>query len=298
MRWPLAAGLWLTPALALAQSPFGPKPGLAPPPPPAGVTAWLLQQQAQFHVALTKAIGAVEASPAALMTLLGIAFAYGVIHAVGPGHGKAVIAAYLVSSERAAKRGIALAFGAALVQALVALALVGVIAMIFGGTSAQMDRMADRVGQAGYALIAAMGLYVVWRKGRALLGATPAECAPGCGHEHGPAPENAPLGQLVLIAIGAGIRPCTGAIILLVFALSKGLYFAGVASVAVMALGTAVGTSMFAVLALRAKALSLNLISSRGQGFSRLVLVMELLAGIALVALGALLWSGAIAGYG
>lgn len=291
----LASGLWLAPTLALAQSPFGPKPGMAPPP-PTGITAWLLQQQAQLHMALTKAIGAVEGNPAALLTLLGLAFGYGVIHAIGPGHGKAVIAAYLVSSERAARRGIALAFGAALVQAIIALALVGTVYALVGGTGAQMTRLADGVARLGYGLIAGMGCYIMWRKGRALLGQAPAACAPGCGHEHGPAPEDTPRSQLVLIAIGAGIRPCTGAIILLVFALSRGLYLAGIASVAAMALGTAIGTSAFALLALKAKALSLHLISGRGVMLSRVVLLLEMLAGLVLAVVGVLLFEGFLAG--
>lgn len=284
----------LVPFQALAQSPFGPRPGTAAPPPATGVVAWLLQQQAEFHLALTKAIGTVGQSPSALLTLLGLAFAYGVIHAIGPGHGKAVIAAYLVSSERAAKRGIALAFGAALVQALIALGIVSVVALILGGTGQQMDNLAHYIGQAGFALIIAMGLHIVWRKGRALLSQQPADCGPDCGHDHGPAPESASPGQLALIAIGAGIRPCSGAIILLVFALSKGLYLAGAASVGVMALGTAIGTSAFALLALKAKALSLNLISGRGQLVSKLVLAAEMLAGLVLAGLGLLLLTGAM----
>ncbi len=66
---------------------------------------------------------------------------------------------------------------------------------------------------------------------------------------------------------GAGIRPCTGAIILLVFALSKGLFLAGALSVAVMALGTALGTSLFALLAVKAKLMALNMISRTGRGW-------------------------------
>lgn len=294
-RLPLALLVALAPALGWAQSPFGPRPGMAAPTPSGGITRWLLQQQAEFHTALTKAIGAVATEPSALLTLLGLAFAYGVIHAIGPGHGKAVIAAYLVSSERAAKRGIALAFAAAGVQALVALALVGVVAALMGGTAAQMESTGYWVGQAGYALIAALGLYVVWRKARAIFGLAPADCGPDCGHEHGPAPEGASWAQMALIALGAGIRPCTGAIILLVFALAKGLYLAGIAAVAVMALGTALGTSLFAVLAIKAKSLSLSLIAGRGQALSKLVLALEALAGLALAALGTALFLGAMA---
>lgn len=295
LRPALAASFVLFPLIALAQSPFGPRPGTAAPPPASGIAAWLLQKQAEFHLALTKAISAVAQDSSALLTLLGLAFAYGVVHAVGPGHGKAVIAAYLVSSERAARRGIGLAFAAAGVQALIALAIVLIVAVVMGGTGRQMDEAAHWVGQAGYAIIIALGLYIIWRKGRALIGTAPADCGPDCGHDHGPAPETATTGQLALTAIGAGIRPCSGAIILLVFALSKGLYLAGAASVAAMALGTALGTSLFALLALKAKALSLRFISGRGQLVSRLVLGVEMLAGLALAALGVLLFTGAMA---
>lgn len=294
-RMGLSAALWAVPVLAQAQSAFGPRPGTAAPPPASGMVAWLLQKQAEFHLGLTKAISAVAQEPSALLTLLGLAFAYGVVHAIGPGHGKAVIAAYLVSSERAAKRGIALAFAAALVQAIIALGIVGVVALVLGGSGQQMDDLAHYIGLAGFALIIGMGLLIVWRKGRALMGQQPADCGPDCGHDHGSAPENTTPGQLAIIAIGAGIRPCSGAIILLVFALSKGLYLAGAASVAVMALGTAIGTSAFALLALKAKALSLHLIAGRGEIVTKLVLAAELLAGMALVALGLLLFTGAMA---
>lgn len=284
----------LAPVAALAQSPFGPRPGTPAPPAATGLIAWLLQKQAEFHLALTKTIGAVAQDPSALLTLLGLAFAYGVVHAIGPGHGKAVIAAYLVSSERAARRGIALAFAAALVQALIALLVVVIVARVMGGTARQMDDVAHSVGQAGFLLIGAMGAYILWRKARAVLRAEPAACGPDCGHDHGLAPEQTTWPQLAGIAIGAGIRPCSGAIILLVFALSKGLYVAGAASVAAMALGTAIGTSAFALLALKAKAVSLSLISGAGPGLGRLILVLEALAGLALMLLGLGLFTGTL----
>jgi ABC-type nickel/cobalt efflux system permease component RcnA len=97
------------------------------------------------------------------------------------------------------------------------------------------------------------------------------------------------------MAIGAGIRPCTGAIILLVFALSKGLFLAGALSVVVMAFGTALGTSLFALLAVKAKLLALNLISRSGMRWTRLALVLEMLAGLALATLGVLLVWGLVA---
>lgn len=283
---------------ALAQSaPFGlPAPRGGPPPAAEGLAAWFLQKQAEFHRALTLAFREAASERGGLLTLIGLAFAYGVVHAVGPGHGKAVISGYIVANERALKRGIALAFGAAAVQALIALAVVLVIAKLAGGTARDIDRSVTLIETLGFSLILAMGLWIVWRKGRALLGLTPAEAA--CTHEHGPSPTVFAKGQrgsLVLAAIGAGIRPCTGAIILLVFALSQRLYMLGAASVIAMAVGTAIGTSLFAVLAVKAKQFALWLASGRSHTALRAQLAMETLAGVALMMIGAALLTGLMA---
>jgi nickel/cobalt transporter (NicO) family protein len=288
-------------ASALAQTnPFGPRaPGGAMAEPASGIAAWFLQQQAAFHKALTMSIGAVATDPAALWGLIGLAFAYGVLHAIGPGHGKAVIASYLVANESAMKRGIALAFGAALTQALVALGVVALVAGLMGGTAATMNRTVDLVEKAGFAIILTMGLWITFRKARALFSSSEAStCAPDCGHDHSGDPRAlvmASTRELVLTAIGAGIRPCSGAIILLVFALTKGLFLAGALSVGAMALGTALGTSLFALLAVKAKVLALNVLSGRSS-FRRIGLAIELLAGLALAAFGLALLMGAMSG--
>lgn len=288
---------FMLPAWAQQRSPFGAGPPVAAAEPASGIGAWLLQQQAAFHKAMTAAFSAVETSPTALATLLGLAFAYGVLHAIGPGHGKAVIASYLLANENALKRGIGLAFAAAGVQALVALGIVGIVAGLAGGTARTMNASISWIETGGFTLIMLMGLALAYRKARLLIsGAThdPACQDPACGHLHGADPRalaQASRRDMAVMAIGAGIRPCTGAIILLVFALSKGLFLAGALSVAIMALGTALGTSLFALLAVKAKLMALNMISRTGRGWARAGLVLEMLAGLLLAALGAaLVW--------
>lgn len=288
-------------ASAFAQTnPFGQRaPGGAVTESASGIALWFLQQQAAFHKALTSSIGAVATDPAALWGLIGLAFAYGVLHAIGPGHGKAVIASYLVANESAMKRGIGLAFGAALTQAVIAIGVVALVAGLMNGTAATMNRTVDIVEKAGFAIILAMGLWIAFRKARALFSSNEAfACEPDCGHDHGGDPRllvKASTRELVLTAIGAGIRPCSGAIILLVFALAKGLFFAGALSVGAMAVGTALGTSLFAFLAVKAKVLALTMISGSGS-FRRVGLILELLAGLALAAFGLALLLGAMSG--
>ena len=285
-----------TPLLA-QNAPFGLPPRSAAPPEAGGWAAWLLAQQAAFHKAMVTAFSRIGRDPAAAASLLGLAFAYGVVHAIGPGHGKAVIAGYLVANERALRRGIGLAFGAAGVQALVALGVVGLVAGLVGGTAQRIDATIRWVELAGFGLILAMGLWIVVRKVRALLAPDGSEsaCEPDCGHDHGPAPAKlaaASRRDLILTAIGAGIRPCAGAIILLVFALTKGLFLIGAAAVAAMAIGTAIGTSAFAALAVYAKKFALRLIEGRAGWGRKAILALEALAGVALATLGGLMLTG------
>ena len=95
---------------------------------------------------------------------MALSFAYGVFHAAGPGHGKAVISAYMVSSGETAKRGIALSFLAAFVQALSAVLIVGIAAVVFHVTAVTMTRATDWFETLSYALVAVVGGWLLWSK--------------------------------------------------------------------------------------------------------------------------------------
>src|SRR3954467_6988526 len=168
----LAAGaLLLGIADAFAQNPFGAPKGLPPPaPPPTGITGWLLAKQAEFYRLLSGAIRNAKTDGSAAWLLMGLSFAYGIFHAAGPGHGKAVISSYLVANEETWKRGIVLSFASALVQALVAIAVVGVAAVLLNATAKSMNNAVWWIEIASYLLIAAMGARLLWTKGRAFIG--------------------------------------------------------------------------------------------------------------------------------
>lgn len=287
-------------------------PAAAPPPPrnpfgtglresaPAasGLGSWLLAWQGRFYAGLREHLSALRESGSALPALLGVGFAYGVFHAAGPGHGKAVISAYLVASERALPRGLALSAAAALIQALVAIALVTAVFGIVGGTAAVMGRVANGVELAGFALVAALGAALVWRKaGKVVAVVQPARTAAAdCGHLHGPGPADASWRELAAVALGAGIRPCAGAIVLLTLARAQGLYAAGIAATVAMAVGTALTTGALATLAVYAKRLALRLAGGRGRTGEIAMASAELAAGAAVLVIGLALLFGAGAG--
>ena len=96
---------------------------------------WIAARQSEFYKTLTGALGNIKQNGAAVWLLLGVAFLYGVFHAAGPGHGKAVITSYLLASGDSVKRGVAISFAAAFVQALTAIVIVGVATLVIGATA-------------------------------------------------------------------------------------------------------------------------------------------------------------------
>jgi len=310
----------------MAQTPFG---GPRPPAEPqiGGIVGWLLARQSEFYREISATIRAAKSDGSAVWTLLVISFAYGIFHAAGPGHGKAVISSYLVANQETARRGIVLSFASALMQALVAVLIVSVGAWLLNATAKTMCGAEKAIEIGSYALIAAFGARLVWTKGgsfiRALQASRPEPALAmaahhhhhghdrphahhdhdghvhdeHCGHSHGPEPSElaGPRGWRrglgAVVAVGA--RPCSGAILVLVFALAQGLFWAGIAATFVMGLGTAITVATIAVLAVSAKDVARRL-SAAGEGGGTLIM-----RGIEFGAAGLvlLLGSGLLFGY-
>jgi ABC-type nickel/cobalt efflux system permease component RcnA len=274
----------------MAQTPFGgPRP--TPEQEIGGLVGWILTKQSEFYREISAALRAAKSDGSAVWSLLGISFAYGIFHAAGPGHGKAVISSYLVANQETARRGIALSFASALMQSLVAVAIVTVCAWLLNATAKTMCGAEKAIEIGSYALIAAFGASLVWTKGGSFMRALqtprpePALAVAGhdhdhdhhhgdghahdahCGHSHGPEPRElaGPGGWRRGLAaiLTVGIRPCSGAILVLVFALAQGLFWAGIAATFVMGLGTAITVAAIAVIAVSAKDLARRVSAAR-----------------------------------
>lgn len=282
--------------------------------------AWVALRQAAFYRSLTSALTSIKADGWAAWLLLGLSFVYGVFHAVGPGHGKAVISGYLVSSGETIRRGIGLSFLAAMVQAVTAVAVVAVLAVALHATAMTMTQATDWFEIGSYALVAVVGAWLLWSK------------TFGGGHHHhhhhvhpgdgdhghhghdgehphrdvgedrharsGLAPSarpRAPIARVWSTIMAVGIRPCSGAIIVLVFALSQGLFLAGVAATFVMALGTGLTVATIAALAVSARGVAIHVAGVDTPLTAKLVRAAEIAAAAAVLLLGLTLLGGALA---
>ncbi len=255
-----------------------------------------------FSEACEAAVADLKASGAAVWSLLAVGFVYGVFHAAGPGHGKAVIAGYIVSDERTLAKGFVLSLAAAFLQAVVAVTIVLVAAAILNLTAAAMSRVTGAVELVSFACVAALGATMTWKKAGKLVNAAGAArdrehpASPACDHVHLPGPDELQRvkrwREIAAVIVAAGIRPCTGALILLVFALSQGLLPAGIGATFAMALGTALTTGSIAALAVFAKTLALRLAGRTPTFGAAAGAGLELLAAAFVLVLGCSLFFG------
>ncbi|MDI4656523.1 nickel/cobalt transporter [Xanthobacter autotrophicus] len=301
----LLAALVLYPDLAFAQGFGAPKAtpfGLGGAAQPTGIAGFILAKQAEFYRALVQAVRASKQDGNATFLLAGLSFAYGVFHAAGPGHGKAVISSYLLADGGTLKRGAVLALASGMVQAIVAVAFVGVLALALNATAVSMAQAMNWVEIVAYGGIGVFGLYLAIVKGRALVAAARGESVHAhgadcdCGDVHAPDPAllegKGGWKRAAVAVVSAGARPCSGAILVLTFALSQGVFASGIASAFAMGLGTALMVTLIAAIAVYGKRLAVRL---AGRGDRRAVLLglgVELGAALLVMAFGFALLTG------
>ena len=312
----------------------------------AGVYSWILTQQQRLNREMAAAVKELKqaGSVTAALVLGFVGFSYGVLHAAGPGHGKAIISSYVLANRETVRRGIMLSFLSAFMQALSAIVLVGLLFIILNKTSMEMSAAERWIETISWAFVAAVGAWLLYGQVRQILARRQAAAsvkshthtrAPAaasadahkhtydcghdhhhghaphahdhqhahshddcCGHAHMPDPSqlqgDLTWGKAFAIAFSVGIRPCTGAILVLVFALSQGLLWAGVFATFAMAIGTAITVSILAAMAVGSRDLAARF-GGEGSGWATLVADSAGLIGASLVLLmGAVFFMGSL----
>ena len=343
----------------------------------AHILMWINLRQQEFYHSLAAAMKAMRQDGSKLWLLVGLSFAYGIFHAAGPGHGKAVISSYMVANEVALRRGIMLSFVSALLQGLTAVVVMMLAYFVLRGTAISMTDAAWFLEISSYVLVTLFGAWLLWRKAGPpvlrLFGAGPAyslsaahaghshgghshaghshahahathahaphvhhdhvhgahahghdhddhdhaahdhdhaahdhhDHGPGevcdtCGHSH--APDPALLSgdrfdwRTAWSAVAAvGIRPCSGALIVLSFALLNGLWMGGLLSVLAMSIGTAITVSALAIMAVTAKNVAVYF-AGDGRLGNRIHSIVEIGGAAFIFLVGLLLLSASLSG--
>ncbi len=267
-------------------------------------STWILQTQRDLHRQLTKALHQLDEAPTVrtAAALILASFLYGIFHAAGPGHGKAVISTYLLTNRQSLGRGIWLSTAASLFQGVTAIVAVVLLIGILGWLARDTMGQVRNLELASFLLVALLGLWLIGRGLRALwrlrnearsrsddleppsgnteqggaaapftrvsngsstTGAAPgmllrvhpdgpghtADC--GCGTPHHVNPNQ--RGPWYATVFAVGIRPCSGAVLVMAVSYLLGIWMAGIAAVLAMSMGTAITVSVLAILAVQAR---------------------------------------------
>ncbi len=333
---------------AHAQSPLGigvSEPSFQVSGPLAPLLQFINVYREAFYRALTHALEAMRHDRWQLWSLIGLSFAYGVFHAAGPGHGKAVISSYMIASDIELRRGVAISFVSALMQGVVAVALVGTAWLVLRGTSITLTKATHAFEITSFAMVIVFGVWLLFRKLRAMtrglsfghraewaapVGMNLAFEEPGtffgdserpqsvlfqdqkggvcldpshrhgtmvcesCGHSHLPDPamlggKRMDLREAWSAIMAVGLRPCSGALLVMTFSMLNGLFFGGVLSVLAMSIGTAITVSILATLAVSAKGLAMRIAGGGPASAAWMGNSIEIVGALLVISMGALL---------
>lgn len=300
--WPLWLFLILTLAALAALWSYWPQ-----------VLAQSTQWQRAINQELSRLLREVANNPTrAGWILLAVSFSYGVLHALGPGHGKIVITTWLATHPSKLKASLKLTFAASLLQGGVAIGLVTLLLVLLQLPSRQLHATSFWLEKGSYLLVGVLGVLLCWRAMRRLhrlLRPKPRfhrftpqhvhdeHC--GCGHQHVPSQQQLAAGDdwraRLMVVVSMGIRPCSGAIMVLLFSKVIGVFSWGIFSALAMALGTAITLSGLALLVHGCRNVAIKLSKHRAPlvwqqvGWSSLALV----GGIILVVAAILMWFSA-----
>jgi nickel/cobalt transporter (NicO) family protein len=279
-------------------------------------TQWVLAKQRQLHRDLARGMETVQNAPTLSNTLalVLIGFLYGVFHAAGPGHGKAVITTYLLTHRQHMKRGLVLSWASSLLQGFTAIALVLGVVVLAERMARDALSQVRTLEQVSFALVAAVGAWLIFRALRGLYRLQSpggqhaahdhdhtggAHACSTCGHAHHVTPAQAARsdspGAMIGTVVAVGMRPCTGAILVLAVANMLGLWLAGIAAVVAMSVGTAITVSVLAIFAVQARQWAGRAASGGGSiAWQRAGQVAALAGGILIFAIGASLFGAGL----
>ena len=256
---PFGAG----PAPKAAQSPFtgaGQRESAASPAPPAspggslfgGLTSRLAPIQQEMNRTLSRLAREIREQPGgrAFWLFLALSGAYGVLHALGPGHGKTLVASYFLGRKRRGGylQGLLVSMAASGAHVASAVILVLAASALLRPLSGSLDQTGRLLTRLGGGLLAAVGLVMAARAVWALRAGKARAHAAHAADDPAAAPRDLRAG--IGIAVASGAAPCPVAAMVLAFSLSTGIPRAGSVAMAAMTGGMGVTTWLFAVAAI------------------------------------------------
>ena len=256
-----------------------------------GVTDFLMDFQRRANAEVAFHMNAIERGEnlGAFLLALAVAFAYGAIHAFGPGHGKFVVVSYFLGREARVMRGVVMALQIAIVHVIAAIVIVWLADLVLRGGFGLGLSDVPGVRAASFLIIVGIGVYMLYQAVRASLGSR----ARGAGghthdhrhghehehghghhhhhhdhHDHGHRHGHSHGGRAEggILALAAGMVPCPGAVLIMLYAVANDMIFPGSLLVAAMSLGIGSSICVLGVGAILARQAAMRVVERSGGG--------------------------------
>ena len=257
-----------------------------------GLIAQAAKAQRDLNAAISTRFHAVgtAGSSAALAGILLLSFAYGVLHAVGPGHGKMVVASYFVARRERWLKSVLFGCLISMLQGVSAIAIVGILGIVLRLAQLEVLGEASLVEMVSYALIALLGLWMLYH---AIAGRAHSHDHHhgDDAHAHAAGARRRDAGPALILA--AGLTPCASAVIILLFALANSVFAVGVGAALAMSAGMAITVSAIAILSVLARRLAQRLFGGSALWAVRLERGLAIAGPAVLVTVSTVLFLGA-----
>lgn len=219
------------------------------------------------------------------LPLIAIAFLYGIIHAVGPGHGKAVAATFLISRGRKIQDGFYIGNLIALMHGASGICLVLFLRLILrSGVMDPLGEVTQITKITSYSLITLTGLILLCKSLHSWYRNTGV-----ARHNYSGKYDTRPAGSLTM-ALVIGMIPCPGTVLIMLYAISINMTIPGILLAVSQTLGMAVTISTIGVVVVAGKIKSQNMLDYRRKSLAdQIELAGGCLASLGVLTLGALL---------
>ena len=267
-----------------------------------GFTDFLMDFQRRANAEVALHMNAIERGEnlGAFLLALAVAFAYGAVHALGPGHGKFVVVSYFLGREARVMRGVVMAAQIAIVHVITAVVIVWLADLVLRGGFGLGLSDVPGVRAASFLIIVGIGLYMLYQAVRASLRARSGGAhghghghshdhshghSPTHHHDHGHHHGHSGKAEGGILALAAGMVPCPGAVLIMLYAVANDMIVPGSLLVAAMSLGIGSSICVLGVGAILARQAAMRVMERSGGGGASVLRHGMNYAGAALVTL-------------
>lgn len=257
----------------------------------AGLWAAVGRTLIKFQIAANREIGqrmrAIRDGDSSGPLFMGVLLAllYGALHTLGPGHGKFVILSYFVGHDASYRRGFMMGLQIAVFHVLSAIVVVSLADFLLRRAFGLAPSELPVIRQVSYGIIAVIGLYMVWQAVQRVRLARASGAAARDHGGHDACCNHAKGGEVGMLSMAVGAIPCTGAILVLLYALANDILFEGVILVAAISAGMAFTMSLLGVLSILFRRVMTRWFESSG-GRGTLSISLNFVGAIAVTLIG------------